>query len=66
MPATPMVKRMSMIHVTYTDESGVEQAQDMLVGMDARIFQHELSHLDGQLLIDKSRYGKFMGWRRAF
>jgi len=38
----------------------------MLVGMDARVFQHELSHLDGGLLIDKSRYGKFMGWRRAF
>tara|TARA_R110002126_G_C10490983_1_gene504783 strand:+ start:28404 stop:28955 length:552 start_codon:yes stop_codon:yes gene_type:complete len=67
MPATPMVKRMSMIHVTYTDEHGVEQAQDMLVGMDARIFQHELDHLNGVLMIDAKSGGRgFQQWKRSF
>lgn len=67
MPATPMVKRSSMIHVTYTDEHGVEQAEEMLVGMDARIFQHELDHLSGILMVDTKSNGRgFQKWMRSF
>jgi peptide deformylase len=62
LPGRPMITRASMIWVNFTDESGVEYKDEMLVGMDARIFQHEYEHLEGNLLIDKTRYGNFKGW----
>lgn len=69
LPETPgeaMVRRASMIDVTYDDEEGVTH-EDTFVGMDARIFQHELDHLDGILMIDQKPNGwGFRGWRRLF
>ena len=53
-----LVERMSFINVSYENENG-EQIEDMLVGMDARIFQHELDHLNGKLFLDGK---KFRGW----
>ena len=35
--------------------------------MDARVFQHELDHLNGELMLDtKTQNGRFMGWERSF
>ncbi|MHA2063519.1 MAG: peptide deformylase [Candidatus Thorarchaeota archaeon] len=59
--------RMSRIVVDYTDEEGIDHKEEMLVGMDARIFQHELDHLSGSLIIDDTTpTGKFRGWERLF
>lgn len=60
------VTRMSHVVVDYTDEEGIDHKEEMLVGMDARIFQHELAHLNGELLIDNGRYGEFKGWEKSF
>lgn len=70
MPDTPgeaMVRRFSRIFVDYTDEDGVTYEDEMLVGMDARIFQHEYDHLQGILMIDQkpSKMG-FRGWGNRF
>ena len=60
------VKRMSRIFVDYTDEEGVDYKDEILVGMDARIFQHELDHLDGYLMLDNNTpRGEFRGWERS-
>ena len=60
-----MVRRRTTITVSYTNESGVLQEEEMFVGMDARVFQHEFDHLDGYLILDdKTTTGKFMGWAR--
>lgn len=65
-PADPMVRRASTIYVTYNDEKGVLHEDDMLVGMDARVFQHEYDHLNGVLMIDVKPNGSgFRGWRRS-
>ena len=45
------VKRFTEVFVNYTDESGLEHKEEMLVGMDARVFQHELDHLEGHLFL---------------
>ena len=61
------VRRMSRIFVDYTDEQGVEIKEEMLMGMDARIFLHELDHLNGFLMLDdKTPTGEFRGWERQF
>lgn len=66
-PGEAVVKRASRIFVNYTDEGGVTHEEEMLVGMDARIFQHELDHLDGILMIDAKLGGRgFRGWGRSF
>ena len=57
------VKRMNRIFVNYTDEHGVDYKEEMMIGMDARIFQHEFDHLKGILLLDEP---KFQGWERSF
>lgn len=57
------VKRFSRIFVNYTDEYGVDYKEEMMMGMDARIFQHEFDHLNGILLLDEP---KFQGWERSF
>ena len=64
MPGEAMVQRFSMIYVDYTDEHGQTHEDEMMVGVDARVFQHELDHLDGILMVDtkSSGYG-FKGWR---
>jgi peptide deformylase len=46
------VPRAREIEVAYTDRAGREQAQT-LTGFIARIFQHELDHLNGLLFLDR-------------
>ena len=45
------VSRPREINVKYTNLEGVV-VEDTLTGMQARIFQHELDHLKGKLIID--------------
>ena len=47
-----LVPRYSCVQVEYLDRAGNLQTQH-LTGFIARIFQHELDHLDGILLIDR-------------
>ena len=47
-----LVPRHRKIEVTYTDING-EGQQQVLTDFVARIFQHELDHLDGILFIDR-------------
>ena len=56
------VVRPSQIATKYLDELQKEQGQ-LAEGLTARVYQHELDHLDGILMID--RVGKFSA-RRAF
>lgn len=64
MPGDAMVQRFSTVYVDYTDEDGVVHEDEMMVGVDARVFQHELDHLDGILMIDSKSSGRgFKGWR---
>lgn len=66
-PADAMVTRASMIWVDFTDEFGNSYENEMLVGMDARIFQHEYDHLFGILMLDtKPNRRGFRGWKRSF
>lgn len=66
-PADPVVQRASMIWVDFTDENGVTYENEMFVGMDARVFQHEYDHLNGILFIDEKSNGfGFKGWKRAY
>jgi len=61
-----VVERKSIIYITYDTEDGT-QVEDMLVGMDARIFQHEYDHCAGALMIDsKTPTGKFRGFKRSY
>jgi peptide deformylase len=46
------VLRQCDILVTYTDLEG-QRVQDKLLGLEARIFQHELDHLNGVNITDK-------------
>jgi len=56
------VQRPSTIWVSFSNEAG-EIEEDMFVGMDARVFQHEFDHLRGRLMLDEPN---FKGWRRQF
>lgn len=47
-----IVERPDWVKVTYNTLSGTA-IQSKLVGFDARVFQHELDHLNGILIIDK-------------
>ncbi len=53
------VKRASRIYVEYDTEDGERITDELFIGMDARVFQHELDHLNGELMIDEN---KFDGW----
>jgi len=57
------VKRHSEIYVNYTDQNGADHVDEILIGMDARVFQHELDHLNGKLMIDEPG---FQGMERAY
>jgi peptide deformylase len=60
------VQRQTRIYVNYIDEDGVDYKDELFVGMDARVFQHEYDHLFGWLMLDdKTPTGKFKGWMRA-
>lgn len=62
-----VVRRQSRIFVEFTDEEGTLHTEELYVGMDARIFQHEYDHLFGCLILDDNTpTGKFQGWRRSF
>lgn len=66
-PGEAMVRRASTIFVNYEDEQGVKHEGEMLVGMDARVFQHELDHLNGILIVDtKPNKLGFQGWKRGY
>jgi len=47
-----LVPRYSQITVRYFDQQGIEQQKE-LTGFIARIFQHELDHLNGLTFIDQ-------------
>jgi peptide deformylase len=47
-----LVPRHNLIEVRYFDQQGNEQQKE-LTGFIARIFQHELDHLDGLTFIDQ-------------
>lgn len=47
-----LVSRYQQIEVEYTTKSG-ELKQEILTGFIARIFQHELDHLDGIIFTDR-------------
>lgn len=49
---TVLVQRSQRVLVSYTDEQG-EVVERELSGLPAVVFQHELDHLDGVLLIDR-------------
>ncbi|MBQ9410438.1 MAG: peptide deformylase [Bacteroidales bacterium] len=49
-----LVKRHSIIGISYTDISSKEHKTEEVEGFTAVIFQHECDHLDGILYIDKA------------
>ena len=60
------MNRHTEIWVNYTDEEGVDYEEELFMGMDARIFQHELDHLNGELMLDDiTQNGRFVGWERS-
>lgn len=62
-----LVRRYTEVWVNYTDEEGVDYKDEFFMGMDARIFLHELDHLNGFLMLDdKTPTGVFKGWERSF
>ena len=46
------VVRPAHVAISYLDEDGKEEGQ-LASGMTARVFQHELDHLDGILFVDR-------------
>jgi peptide deformylase len=52
-----LVPRYQDIGVTYTDQSGQRQ-QEHLQGFVARIFQHEVDHLEGLVYLDKIEHNR--------
>jgi peptide deformylase len=48
-----MVKRPSNVTLDYVDEAGVKKTMKA-TALLARIFQHEVDHLDGILFTDKA------------
>ncbi len=56
-----LVTRRADVVVEYTDVDGIVHKNEMLVGVDARVFQHEFDHLNGILFVNKSR---FKGWTK--
>ena len=48
------VKRSKTIICNYTDKEGAPQSIEVS-GLMARVFQHEIDHLDGILFIDKAK-----------
>lgn len=50
-----IVERSTNIKVTYNTMSG-ERIESKLTGFPARVFQHELDHLDGILILDRVKH----------
>ncbi len=53
------IRRPVAIVVRYTDLQGAEQER-ALTGLDARVVQHEVDHLDGILIVDYAPNAKVM------
>jgi peptide deformylase len=53
------VRRAESIEVTYETPAG-ERKTERISGFTARIFQHEIDHLDGVLFIDRKEPGELM------
>jgi peptide deformylase len=53
------VRRAESITVTYETPGG-ERKTEKISGFTARIFQHEIDHLDGVLFIDRKEPGELM------
>jgi len=49
-----IIKRPDWIEVRYQDHAGTE-INDVLYGLEARCFQHELDHLDGVTMWDRHK-----------
>ena len=47
-----LVKRPEIIKVTYVDRDGIRRKEE-ITGLTARVFCHEIDHLDGVLFVDK-------------
>ncbi len=64
-----LVERYNTIEVSYCDRNGVEH-QATFCGFLARVFQHELAHLDGLTLLDRLESPKDLysesEWYRQF
>lgn len=64
-----LVPRFETIHVKYWD-ANAQQHEEELTGFLARIFQHELDHLDGLTFIDRMNSRQDLisetEWRRQF
>ncbi|WP_426358380.1 peptide deformylase [Pseudocolwellia sp. HL-MZ19] len=64
-----LVPRYNSIHVSYYDQQDNKHNKD-LSGFLARIFQHEIDHLDGLTFIDRVESGKDLfseeEWRKQF
>ena len=54
---TEQLARPSAISVTYTTVGG-DEVERTLSGFDARVFMHEVDHLDGRLYIDYLKYDR--------
>jgi peptide deformylase len=53
------VPRSTSIKLEYVDAKGSKQER-MLLGMDARVVQHEVDHLEGKLIVDYGPHGKVL------
>lgn len=53
-PYRGAVSRYSDVLISYTDTSSLETRKEHVSGYTARIFQHEIDHLDGVLYIDRA------------
>ena len=64
-----LVPRYNSIHVSYYDQYDNKHNKD-LSGFLARIFQHEMDHLDGLTFVDRVESGKDLfseeEWRKQF
>ena len=54
-----MVQRPKQVWVSYYDERGDFNSEEFLLGVEARVFQHETGHCFGILMSDGK---KFLGW----
>ncbi len=48
-----IVRRFTEVEVAYWDSQLTQEVSEVLTGLDAHIFQHEIEHLDGMLFVDK-------------
>lgn len=59
--AYPLIERYSQIWVDFENEDGEVFKDEFMIGLDARIWQHEYDHCNGILMVDSKG---FKGWAR--